>query len=807
MIFIKRMNQTEGLTMSFTAVTNHGRKIPVPSSTGRMFGEAQFATKGLRAAVAMGVAAAALMATCTAARASGTWTPVANFAPGGVNLMLLLSDGTVMAQNGGNSAWFKLTPDIHGSYVNGTWTTLASMHDTRLYGASQVMPDGNVFIAGAEYGTGGNTAEVYNPVTNTWRLTPNSGQHFSDCISTVLPNGKVIVGPVGPSVYGGTVVFDDATNSWTAGPTYFRGGYQDEASWVKMPDGSILTIDPFGTNSERLIPAANRLSQDRWIDDSIVPVSVYDNQGELGGAFLLPTGQAFYLGGTGHTALYTPSGTTAPGTWAAGPDIPDNHGSGDCPSAMMVNGSILCVFGKPSSFDGPTYFYEYNPYTNAFSQVNGPNGPTDDAVPYGTKMLDLPDGGVLYANGGGALYEYRPDGAQIASARPTVTGVAHNADGSYQLTGKLLTGISEGAAYGDDAQMATNYPIVRLTAANGNVYYARTFQWNDTGVMSTRNQTTQFTLPPALPAGNYSLQVVTNGIASDSIPFPTSEPYFMIVNQSALDALDLINSSTANGASIDQRTYNYNGPEQRWAFQPTENGDHFKLISFVSGKAAGIAGDSTSVGASLLASDYLPGDTSQQWDLDDAGSGWYNVRNVRSGLILELAKVGTATVPTVQQSATKGTTSQRWRLQPWGQYFLRASSGKYIGVQGGASASGSLIVQSTKANTPSFKWIFNSARDGYYGAFSMNATSRAISVQNASTAATAKCELRDYSVSNIGNQKLRIVPKTDGKFKFYFAHDAMSWDIPGGALGDNISLEQYPDNANPWQEFSLERTP
>jgi len=57
--------------------------------------------------------------------AAGTWTPLAHAAPGGVNLMLQLSDGTVLcANNNGQtigSGWFRLTPDAHGSYVNGTW--------------------------------------------------------------------------------------------------------------------------------------------------------------------------------------------------------------------------------------------------------------------------------------------------------------------------------------------------------------------------------------------------------------------------------------------------------------------------------------------------------------------------------------------------------------------------------------------------------------------------------------------------------------------------------------------------------------
>src|SRR5690242_2717224 len=100
--------------------------------------------------------------------AVGTWTAVLRAAPGNVDTMLLLSDGTVLAANAGGNGWFQLTPDGRGSYVNGTWRTLASMHDTRLYYSSAVLRDGRVFVAGGEYGSGKDTAEVYDPLSNRW---------------------------------------------------------------------------------------------------------------------------------------------------------------------------------------------------------------------------------------------------------------------------------------------------------------------------------------------------------------------------------------------------------------------------------------------------------------------------------------------------------------------------------------------------------------------------------------------------------------------------------------------------------------
>ncbi|MBC8061598.1 MAG: RICIN domain-containing protein [Clostridiaceae bacterium] len=52
---------------------------------------------------------------------------------------------------------------------------------------------------------------------------------------------------------------------------------------------------------------------------------------------------------------------------------------------------------------------------------------------------------------------------------------------------------------------------------------------------------------------------------------------------------------------------------------------------------------------------------------------------------------------------------------------------------------------------------------------------------------------------------MRIEPQTDGKFKFYFAHDGQSFDIPGGQTDNNVPLEQYPANGFSWQKFTLER--
>src|SRR5712691_10174874 len=94
--------------------------------------------------------------------------------PNGAFLSFLLTDGTVMCQGNGSSDWWKLTPDISGSYLNGTLSPLATLPAGYVPDdfASAVLADGRVVIEGGEYNNGQftltNLGAVYNPIANTW---------------------------------------------------------------------------------------------------------------------------------------------------------------------------------------------------------------------------------------------------------------------------------------------------------------------------------------------------------------------------------------------------------------------------------------------------------------------------------------------------------------------------------------------------------------------------------------------------------------------------------------------------------------
>ena len=194
---------------------------------------------------------------------------------------------------------------------------------------------------------------------------------------------------------------------------------------------------------------------------------------------------------------------------------------------MMVNGKILLAVSpqgvNSSKADGngigPTSFYEYDYLANAFTPAPSPGGGISSRAGV-CKLLDLPDGTVLLSGVGSQLYVYKPDGSPLAAGKPTIDNVKWNYNGSLHLTGTLFNGISQGAAYGDDEQMDSNFPLVRFTDGSGNVYYGTTYNWSSTGVQTGASVvSTEVTVPGFLPSGPYNLQVVANGIASNPVYF------------------------------------------------------------------------------------------------------------------------------------------------------------------------------------------------------------------------------------------------------------------------------------------------
>jgi signal transduction histidine kinase len=148
-----------------------------------------------------------------------------------------------------------------------------------------------------------------------------------------------------------------------------------------------------------------------------------------------------------------------------------------------------------------------------------------------------------------------------------------------------------------------------------------------------------------------------------------------IANKNSGKSLNLVGGSTTNGSAIRQSGYAA-GNDQRWMLVPTETGGHLKIVSWVSGQCASIALSSSLAGAQLWTWDYHS-DPSQQFDLVDAGGGWFKIKNVRSGLALEVAGGSMDDEAVVQQNIDTGAPNQQWRFYPYGNKVLAADAFEY----------------------------------------------------------------------------------------------------------------------------------
>ncbi len=471
--------------------------------------------------------ACALIAAWTLTAPAQTWTKLKTQPSFQTDTALLLPNGKVMVHQYNSPNWFALTPDKTGSYLSGTWSQLGSMPSNYapLYFASAVLPDGNVLVEGGEYNflnqDETNLGAYYNSLTNKWVAVtaPTGWADIGDSPAVVLPNGQFFLGRNESTQ---TALFNEKSKTWTAVGTGKQDSFSEEG-FVLLPDGTVLTVDSTGSSdpAEKYVPSASK-----WVSAGSTGVRLYDpGSEEIGPNLLLPNGTVLALGanasGAGHTSVYTPpSNPEDAGTWTPGPDFPNGDDMADAPGAVLPDGNVL-VSTSPGIFNNPVTMYEYD--GTAFTKVPAPAS-ASQTTSYQGRMLVLPTGQVMYNVADGSHIDtelYTPTGSPNPAWAPTITSVPTTITRGkpYVIKGTQFNGVASGAGYGDDAQMNTNYPLIRITnQTTGHVFYGEA-GYPSTSAVGTGSAivSTHFEVLSATETGASTLEVVTNGIASDPV--------------------------------------------------------------------------------------------------------------------------------------------------------------------------------------------------------------------------------------------------------------------------------------------------
>ncbi|MDR3691906.1 MAG: kelch repeat-containing protein [Fimbriimonas sp.] len=484
-----------------------------------------------------------------------TWTPLAKTPNISAYNPTLLTDGRVLVQDGDNFDWWILTPNINGSYLNGTWSSIPTTPGFGpLYYASQVLPDGRFLAIGGEYnfGTIGwfNQGNIYDPQKNTWSPVnaPSGWNQMGDTGCIMLPQGLVLVAD---PLSNQCVLFNPASSSFGAPFVNGKADGNDEEGLCLLPSGNVLTVDAVNTpNSEIFNSTTLQWSGAGSTINNLVQASTE----EIGPMVLRPDGTVICFGGSQHNSIYN----SVTKTWTAGPDFPTSSGGqldcADAPACLLPSGKVICET-SPGFAQAGVEFFEWNGTT--LTQVPGlPTSAGDTS--FTGNFLTLPTGELLFTNQSPNMYTYVSTGTPDPSWYPAITATPSSVDpgSSYIISGTQFNGMSGASAYGDDQQNQTNWPLVRITNTKSkHVFYCRAFSPSTYAVQTgSKIVSTNFQVPTATELGPSTIQVVTNGLASAPVNIIVGPPVkasTVVVYQGKY-----LSGSKTDVAAVDGKTYN-----------------------------------------------------------------------------------------------------------------------------------------------------------------------------------------------------------------------------------------------------------
>ena len=324
--------------------------------------------------------------------AQGSWELTGSLStPRFDHTLTLLANGKVLAAGGRTNPAGTVfnTAEVYDPLTE-TWTPTGPMNDYRWEHTATLLPDGRVLVAGGfgglPTGTGDNaqpvlnSAEIYDPATNTW--TPTGSMNVRRALHTaiLLPDGQVLVagGRWCPNAPPATCnftfrtetaeLYNPATGTWT--PTGSMNEARHTTASVLLPDGRVLVPAGFtnggnGFNGDLYDPATGTWSL----------TSNMNFARARQGAMLLQDGRVMVALGfpaTQTTEIYNP----ATNDWDFAAPLTGFSSRFNYAYTVMPNGKVLIASGQtnpPSALTTRTD--EYDPATNTWSTQAPMNDP------------------------------------------------------------------------------------------------------------------------------------------------------------------------------------------------------------------------------------------------------------------------------------------------------------------------------------------------------------------------------------------------------------------------------------------------
>jgi hypothetical protein len=308
----------------------------------------------------------------------------------------VLGDGRVLAV-GGSVPDAQQSAELFDPATN-TWAATDSMAQGRFWHTASLLPDGAVLVAGGDVtaGAGGTRqAEVYDPATGVWSVTTPMAEPRTRHAAAGLTDGRILVlggsSATFPNVRRSAELYEPTSRTWWSAASMLAEGRVGHTT-TTLGDGRVLVAGGYVEPAELYDPGSNS-----WSFTGAMTVAPL-RWGHT--AARLPDGRVLVSAGSdgsvmvASTQLYDPTN----GAWTAAGDLAeptDGHASCALPDGkvMVAGGTILRA--------EPPFEPAYTRAVELFDPSTGAWIPTTSLTfaRTGVTASVLPSGAVLVAGG------------------------------------------------------------------------------------------------------------------------------------------------------------------------------------------------------------------------------------------------------------------------------------------------------------------------------------------------------------------------------------------------------------------------
>ena len=211
----------------------------------------------------------------------------------------------------------------------------------------------------------------------------------------------------------------------------------------------------------------------------------------------------------------------------------------------------------------------------------------------------------------------------------------------------------------------------------------------------------------------------------------------------------------------------------------------------------------------------MQGSENQKFEVTRLSSGWYTIKDVNSGRLLDVRGGSKESGTPVQIYSSNNTKAQHWKFYTTGEsgtYFIKNELGCWLDAKGGACKNGTPVQVYSYNGTTAQKWQLSPAlkKSSEVKVSASTKTfksgldnSKVIDVSGAGTANGTKIQLWNSNGSEC--QKFDLIRLSSGWYEIVDANSGKALDVENGVAGNSVKVQLWArDNtkAQHWKFYN-----